>query len=73
MLEALCTFGISRSRDLGFFAVPADAQIASSIDSDGRRLFINAEPPVHLRLDAAKRTNIFFRAKRRSSGARGPR
>jgi soluble lytic murein transglycosylase-like protein len=45
---------------LGFFAVSANAQIASSIDSDGRRLFINAEPPVRLRLDAAKRTNIYL-------------
>jgi soluble lytic murein transglycosylase-like protein len=45
---------------LGLFAVPIKAQIATSTDLGGRRLFINAEPPVQLSLSAAKRTNIYL-------------
>jgi hypothetical protein len=45
---------------LGLFAVPSQAQIASSVDLDGRRLFINAEPPVTLSLSAAKQKNIYL-------------
>jgi soluble lytic murein transglycosylase-like protein len=45
---------------LSFFAVPANAQITSSTATDGRRLFINAEPPVQVRLSSLKRTNIFL-------------
>jgi Transglycosylase SLT domain len=45
---------------LGLFVVPANAQIATSTDLDGRRLFINAEPPVRVTLNAYKRTNIFM-------------
>ena len=45
---------------LGLLAVPSQAQIASSIDLDGRRLFINAEPPVTLALTAAKHKNIYL-------------
>jgi Transglycosylase SLT domain len=45
---------------LGLLAVPSLAQIASSIDLDGRRLFINAEPPVTLSLSAAKHKNIYL-------------
>ena len=45
---------------LGLFAVPSQAQIASSINLDGRRLFINAEPTVTLSLSAAKHKNIYL-------------
>jgi soluble lytic murein transglycosylase-like protein len=45
---------------LSLFALPANAQIASSIELDGRRLFINAEPPVRVSLNAYKHTNIFL-------------
>lgn len=45
---------------LGLLAVPSQAQIASSIDLDGRRLFINAEPPVTLSLSIAKHKNIYL-------------
>jgi soluble lytic murein transglycosylase-like protein len=45
---------------LGLWAVPSQAQIASSIALDGRRLFINAEPPVTLNLSAAKHKNIYL-------------
>ena len=45
---------------LGLLEVPADAQIATSTAEDGRRLFINAEPPVQVRLSSLKRTNIFL-------------
>ncbi len=45
---------------LGLFAVPSQAQIASSIALDGRRLFINADPPVTLNLTVAKRKNIYL-------------
>ena len=45
---------------LSFLAVPANAQITSSTATDGRRLFINAEPPVQVRLSSLKRTNIFL-------------
>jgi Transglycosylase SLT domain len=45
---------------LSLLAVPSQAQIASSIDLDGRRLFINAEPPVTLSLSAAKHKNIYL-------------
>src|SRR5450631_2178837 len=45
---------------LSFLAVPANGQITSSTATDGRRLFINAEPPVQAKLNAFKRTNIFL-------------
>ncbi len=46
---------------LGLLLVPSSqAQIASSIALDGRRLFINAEPPVTLGLSTAKRKNIYL-------------
>lgn len=45
---------------LSFSAVPANAQITSSTATDGRRLFINAEQPVQVRLSSLKRTNIFL-------------
>jgi soluble lytic murein transglycosylase-like protein len=45
---------------LGLLAVSADAQITTSTDLVGRRLFINAEPPVQIGLNAAKRTNIYL-------------
>jgi soluble lytic murein transglycosylase-like protein len=45
---------------LSFLAVPANAQITSSTATDGRKLFINAEPPVQVKLNAFKRTNIFL-------------
>ncbi len=45
---------------LGVFAASSHAQIATSTDLSGRRLFINAEPPVRTSLSAAKRTNIYL-------------
>ena len=45
---------------LSLFALSADAQITASTDLSGRRLFINAEPPVQINLAAAKHTNIFL-------------
>ena len=45
---------------LGLFAVSTHAQIATSTDLGGRRLFINAEPPVRITLSASRRTNIYL-------------
>jgi soluble lytic murein transglycosylase-like protein len=45
---------------LSLFSFSADAQIAASTDLSGRRLFINADPPVQINLTAAKHTNIFL-------------
>ena len=45
---------------LSFFAMPSNAQIAASTESDGRRLFVNAEPPLRINLSAGKRTHIFL-------------
>jgi soluble lytic murein transglycosylase-like protein len=45
---------------LSFVAVPTKAQIASSIETDGRRLFINAELPIQPSLSSAKRTHIYL-------------
>ena len=53
-------FGISIFRGGELFPVPADAQIATSTAIDGRRLFINAEPPVQVKLNPFKRTNVFL-------------
>jgi hypothetical protein len=45
---------------LGVFAVSTDAQITTSTDLGGRRLFINAEPPVRISLSTSGRTNIYL-------------
>jgi soluble lytic murein transglycosylase-like protein len=45
---------------LGFLAVPTNAQIATSIEQDGRRLFINAEPLLRPSLSSAKRARIYL-------------
>ncbi len=45
---------------LSLFPVPLNAQIATSADLSGRRLFINAEPPLQVNLSAAKRTNVYL-------------
>ena len=42
------------------FALPVDAQIAASTDLSGRRLFINADPPVKINLAAVKHTNFYL-------------
>ncbi len=48
---------------LGFHARPANAQIASIMRTDGRRMFINAEPPARLKLSTHKsRTAIYLPA-----------
>jgi soluble lytic murein transglycosylase-like protein len=45
---------------LGFLAVPTNAQIATSIEQDGRKLFINAEPLLRPSLSSAKRARIYL-------------
>jgi soluble lytic murein transglycosylase-like protein len=45
---------------LSLFALPAHAQITASTDLSGRRLFINADPPVKINLGAAKHTNFYL-------------
>jgi soluble lytic murein transglycosylase-like protein len=45
---------------LSVFATASKAQIASSVALDGRRLFINAEPPARIALSASKRPNIYL-------------
>src|ERR1700730_2069749 len=45
---------------LGVFAVSTDAQITTSTDLGGRRLFINSEPPVRISLSTSGRTNIYL-------------
>jgi soluble lytic murein transglycosylase-like protein len=57
---------------LGFLTVPAGAQITTSIDFSGRKMFINAEPPVQTNLSAAKRTNIYLPRESPLSGAYRP-
>ena len=42
------------------FASSANAQITVSNDLSGRRLFINADPPVKINLGAPKHTNIYL-------------
>src|ERR1700682_5998795 len=45
---------------LSLFALPVEAQISASTDLSGRRLFINADPPVKINLSAAKHTNFYL-------------
>jgi soluble lytic murein transglycosylase-like protein len=45
---------------LSLFASSANAQITVSNDLSGRRLFINADPPVKINLSAPKHTNIYL-------------
>ena len=47
---------------LALFSERAGAQIATSTEVDGRRLFTNAEPPVRLTLSAARRATIYMPA-----------
>jgi len=52
------------------FCVPSSAQIATVTSGDGRRLFVNAEPPNTLRLGGSKpRTNIYMNAESPFLGA----
>lgn len=58
---------------LAFFARPATAQIATISDPAGRRFFINAEPPVQIKLAAAKpRTTIYLPAESSFTGRSHP-
>jgi soluble lytic murein transglycosylase-like protein len=57
---------------VGFSAVPTQAQIASSIEADGRKLFINAEPLTQPSLSSAKRTHIYLQRSGVLSGAPRP-
>jgi len=43
-----------------FYAVPAQAQITMTTGDDGRKLFVNAEPPVTIRLGAAKSSATIY-------------
>ncbi|MDQ1409308.1 MAG: hypothetical protein QOJ41_1043, partial [Acidobacteriaceae bacterium] len=45
---------------LSLFAFSAHAQISASTDFSGRRLFINADPPVKINLSTAKHTNFYL-------------
>jgi len=45
---------------LSLFVLPAHAQITASTDLSGRRLFINADPPVKINLGGAKHTNFYL-------------
>ena len=46
-----------------FFCMPAQAQIAKVTSDDGRRLFVNAEPPVTIRLGGTRpHTTIYMNA-----------
>ena len=45
---------------LGFFAAPSKAQIAASTGLDGRRMFVNSEPPVKAALIRPKPNNIYL-------------
>lgn len=45
---------------LAFYAFPASAQIASITRTDGRRMFINAEPPAPLKLSSHKSRSAIY-------------
>nr|MDP9147318.1 lytic transglycosylase domain-containing protein [Acidobacteriota bacterium] len=45
---------------LGVFAAASNAQIATTTDLSGRRLFINAEPPIRTSFNTVKHTNYFL-------------
>ncbi len=56
-----------------FFAPGASAQIAKVLNDDGRRFFVNAEPPVTPKLSATKpRTNIYLPAESSFTGRSRP-
>jgi len=56
-----------------FFARGASAQIAKVVEDDGRRFFINAEPPVTARLKASKpHTTIYLPAESSLTGRNRP-
>src|SRR5580700_8046077 len=58
---------------LAAFAAPAHAQIAKVTNDDGRRLFINADPPAALRLASSKpRTTIYLNGESSFAGFSRP-
>ena len=58
---------------LAFSALPAAAQIAKVMDTSGRQLFVNADPPVQARLTAARpRSSIYMPAESPFTGAGRP-
>jgi soluble lytic murein transglycosylase-like protein len=57
----------------GFFAPGASAQIAKVLDTTGRQLFVNAEPPATIRLGALKpRATIYMPAESFLTGRERP-
>jgi soluble lytic murein transglycosylase-like protein len=57
----------------GFFAPGARAQIAKVMDTTGRQLFVNAEPPVTIKLGALKpRATIYMPAESFLTGRERP-
>ncbi|MGB7284600.1 MAG: lytic transglycosylase domain-containing protein [Candidatus Acidiferrum sp.] len=57
----------------GFLAPSASAQIARTVDSSGRALFVNADPPVSVRLSAAKsRSSVYLPAQSTFMGPSRP-
>jgi hypothetical protein len=58
---------------LAAFSAPAHAQIAKVTNDDGRRLFINADPPAALRLASGKpRTTIYLNGESSFAGFSRP-
>lgn len=57
----------------GFFVPGAGAQIARTVDSSGRELFVNADPPASIKLAAAKsHRTIYLPAESKFMGASRP-
>src|SRR5579859_1115326 len=57
----------------GFSATGANAQIARTVDSSGRELFVNADPPASIKLAAAKsHRTIYLPAESKFMGASRP-
>jgi soluble lytic murein transglycosylase-like protein len=54
------------------FCAPVRAQIATVTAQDGRRLFVNAEPPVTIRLGAKPRATIYMNAESSFTGYSRP-
>src|SRR5277367_6718457 len=55
------------------FSAPAQAQISKVTSDDGRQLFVNAEPPVTIRLGSSKsRATIYMNAESSFSGYSRP-
>ncbi len=58
---------------LAFCVAPASAQIAKVVDPAGRQLFVNAEPPVTLKISGLKpRATIYLPAESSFSGRNRP-